>query len=108
MAGETRQQWVLEKILRAVRDHGRDHAVKYGGWPTPVVMVGRGLWAALIRECHTLQWQYMVSERRLSEGVLLMAAPGGKEAEVFPVDHLGSWQWRVLSDLGVAGDEERS
>lgn len=91
----------LEAVFLAVREHGREHAVRYGTWSDIVVLVGAGLWEQLVLELRTMQM--VMSGRRLPDGLLLIAAPGGREAKVIEARHLDPLEWRALSDLGVTG-----
>ncbi|MGK5677589.1 hypothetical protein [Actinoplanes sp. URMC 104] len=89
----------------AVRDVALARVLRFNEYVDLTVLAGGHLWDQLLRDCQSMPFRYVASQ--VQPGVLQLAMLGGRTARV--VRHtsdpgLGPWQWKVLVDVGAAGE----
>jgi hypothetical protein len=94
----------MERIVQGLHVHGREHAVRYAEYPTPVVLVGMGVWAQLRRDMHSMPGMMIGHFDGLDK--MTVMAPGGKSAQVFRTEQLPPMEWKILTDLNIGGTLE--
>jgi hypothetical protein len=95
-------------LAAAVREAGRQHAVRYNEYPDMTIVVGQGLWHALIDQAQKMMFErpHIFNVSPVREGVLL-SAPGGRTARVLPTwqstADFGDHAWKLTYDTEFGG-----